>query len=99
MSFQQYLNHLRSKPPHVHSRIAFGTAFAVTAVIFAFWASSFTVSGTHSKTTVASVVDKAGTPSESLLAGVGGFFSDLKDIIIKPKEITYGEVEVKGGKR
>ena len=99
MTFQQRLEYLRAKPKHIHNRIALATSFGITAVIFTFWASSFSITGTQAKTTVASAVSKAGTPSESLLAGVGGFFTDLKDIFIKPKKIQYAEVEVKGGER
>ena len=99
MTLEQRLAHLRAKPKHIHNRIAFGGAFGITALIFTFWASSFFITGTQPKATVADAVTRAGSPGQSLIAGVGGFFTDIKEIIFKPKKIQYAEVEVKGGER
>ena len=97
MSLQTTLERLRAKPEHVRTRIAFWSSFGLTAVIFAFWAASFSVTGTPTKA-VASAVEKAGAPGESLVASVGGFFGDIKEMIFGSKKIKYAEVEVSPGK-
>lgn len=102
MTFQAYLETLRAKPDHIRQRIAFWSAFGVTAVIFAFWVASLSFAGTSARTTVATAVDKAGSPSQSLIAGVGGFFGDIKDIFsgfFGSKKVTYGEIEVSPGNK
>jgi len=92
MTIQAYIQQLRSKPEHVRRRIAFWGSFGVTAVIFAFWLASFTASvvSPQSSTSVA----KISTPGQSLIAGVGGLFGDIKDMIFGTKKVTYAEVEI-----
>ena len=97
MSIQSTLENLRSKPEHVRSRIAFWTSFGVTAIIFVFWLSSFTAVRSSASDKVASVVEKAGTPSSSLVANVGDLFVDIKEIFLSPRKIEYAEVEVLPG--
>lgn len=99
MSFQTTLENLRTKPAHIRSRIAFWSSFGITAVIFMFWLASFSVTGSPAKGAIASAVDKAGSPTQSLLAGVGGFFLDVKEMIFGAKKIQYAEVEVSAGDR
>ena len=53
--------------------------------------------GSSAKTTVAQAVNKAGTPAQSLVASVGSFFYDIKDMIFGPKKINYATVEVSPG--
>lgn len=98
MSINSTLDNLRSKPEHVRSRIAFWSSFGITAVIFTFWLASFSITGTRATNIVADTIEKAGAPAESLLASVGGFFVDIKDMIFSSREIKYSEVEVSAGK-
>lgn len=98
MSLQTTLENLRAKPEHVRKRIAFWSSFGITAVIFMFWLASFSMTGTPS-TAIASAVEKAGSPGQSLIAGVGSFFMDIKDMIFGTKKIKYAEVEVTAGKK
>lgn len=98
MSFQSTLENLRAKPEHVRSHIAFWSSFGITAIIFAFWLGSFnTVNVLSGSDSLAAKVDKAGTPADSLVAGVGGLFDSLKERIFGPRTIKYAEVEVRAG--
>jgi len=97
MSIETYLENLRAKPEHIRRRFAFWTSLGFTAIIFLFWLSSFTAIGDNAKETVSKVVDKAGTPAQSLVASVGSFFVDIKDMIFGPKKIDYSAVEVSAG--
>ncbi len=99
MALQTHLENLRAKPEHVRKRYAFWSSFCITAIIFVFWLASFSVSGSTSNATVAQAVEKAGSPGSSLIAGVGNFFVDIKEMIFGAKKITYTEVEVSPGKK
>jgi len=100
MSVQSYLEHLRGKPEHVRSRIAFWSSLGITLVIFAFWAATFSISSTQTdRGTLAASSYRVKPPAESLIAGVGGFFTDITQIFFKPKEIKYAEVEVRAGEK
>lgn len=95
MSLQEHLDNLRSKPRHIRKQIAFWSSLAVTAMILAFWVGSFSGFGNKdSEKTVTTVVNKAGSPVQSLVASVGTAFGDLKDLIFGPRKITYSSVEV-----
>ena len=99
MSLQNTLEYLRAKPEHVRTRIAFWSSLGVTALIFAFWITTFSITGTQqTRGVIAAAVDKVGTPAESLIAGVGGFFVDIKEMIFGAKKIKYVEVEARAGK-
>lgn len=98
MSLQTTLENLRAKPEHVRSRIAFWSSLGITVVIFTFWAGSFSLTGTAPTAAIASAVDKAGTPGQSLLANVASFFVDIKEMVFGSKKIQYAEVEVSPGK-
>ena len=95
MTLQAYLEHLRGKPHHVRKQIAFWSSLGITAIIFAFWLASFTGSFNQPKS-VASAVS-ASTPGQSLIAGIGSVFGDIKDFIFTPKKVVY-TVEVSPGK-
>ena len=97
MSIETYIENLRAKPEHVRRRFALWSSFGFTAIIFLFWLASFTAIGSNAKATVAQAVEKAGTPAQSLIASVGSFFYDIKDMIFGPKKINYGTVEVSPG--
>ncbi|MFA6315563.1 MAG: hypothetical protein WC648_04325 [Candidatus Paceibacterota bacterium] len=97
MSLETYLEGLRAKPEHVKRRYAFWTSFAITALIFTFWLGSFFSIGTSSGGAVASVADKVGSPGGSMVAAVGSFASDIKDMIFGPKKIIYSSVEARPG--
>lgn len=97
MSFQSYLEKLRAKPDHEKKRFAFWTSFGFTMVVFMFWLASFTSNVGLSNSAVAVSVEKAGSPTESLIAGVGGFFGDIVNYFFSPKVIEYSELEVVAG--
>jgi hypothetical protein len=96
-SLQNHLENLRSKPEHVRKQIAFWSAFGITAMIFVFWIASFMGLGKSAGQAVSAAVEKAGTPAQSLTASVGGFFTDIKDLIFGSRKVTYSDVEVKPG--
>lgn len=98
MNLQSHLENLRAKPEHIRKRYAFWTSLGITVVIFAFWVASFSSWSATSTPAVAATVDKAGTPAQSMIAGVGSFFGDLKDMIFGAKKIKYTSVEVAPGK-
>lgn len=98
MALQSYLEALRAKPEQYRKRIAFWSSLGMTAVIFAFWLGSFSVAGFSAKVAVSNAVASAGSPSQSLVASVGSFFGDIKDIIFGPKKVIYSTVEVSPGK-
>lgn len=97
MSLQQHLETLRAKPEHIRKRVAFFSAFGITAIISVFWLSSFSSLG-GSPNAVAVAVNKAGTPAGSMLASVGSLFNDVKELLFGAKKITYSSVEVLPGK-
>jgi cell shape-determining protein MreC len=68
-------------------------------VIFAFWLSSFTSFNATPQKAIASAMDKVGSPGQSLIAGVGSFFADIKDLFFGSKKITYSEIEVGPGRK
>lgn len=98
MNFQAHLENLRGKPEHVRRRIAFWSSFGITAFIFALWLASFTSLGTQTSGEFASAMDSAGSPGQSLIAGVGGFFGDIRDLVFSPKKVEYKSVIVTPGK-
>ena len=95
MTIQAYIQQLSAKPEHVRRRIAFWSSFGFTAVIFAFWLASFTTSIVSSPDSVS--LTKINTPGQSLVAGVGGLFVDIKDMIFGTRKVRYAEVEVSPG--
>lgn len=99
MTLQNHLENLRAKPEHVRKRIAFWSSFGITAVIFMFWLGSFSVTNTIAQGSVATAVTKVDSPGSSLIAGVGNFFIDIKEMIFGAKKIQYSEVEIRAGKK
>ena len=101
MSLATYIEHLRAKPEHQRKRFAFWSSFGVTAVIAAFWLASFTGMdiGSGAGTAVSSAVAQAGTPAQSLVAGVGAFAGDIWSMIAGPKKVTYAQIEVLPGNK
>lgn len=98
MSLKDRLENLKSKPEHIKGRIAFAGAFSITAIIFVFWLGTVTTIGrTPSKSDVS--ISKVGTPVESLIAGVGSFFVDIRNMIFGAKKIQYSNIEVLPGKK
>lgn len=97
MAIQAHLETLRAKPLHVRKRFAFWTSFGITAIIFVFWLASFTSASTPAAGAVAKAVEKAGSPGSSLIAGVGSFFVDIKEMIFGTKKITYKEAIIAPG--
>ncbi len=99
MSLLSHIESLRAKPEHVRRSVAFWYSFGITAIIFSFWLASFSPIGYATKGVVAQAVSNAGTPAQSLIAGVGSFAGDIRDIIFGPKKITYSSVQVTPGNR
>lgn len=97
MSFDSYLEEMRAKPEHIRRRMAFGVSLAITAVIFVFWLGSMTSLGASSTGAIASAVEKAGSPGKTLVASIGSFVTDIKDIIFGPKKVIYSSIEVRPG--
>lgn len=99
MSLISHIENLRNKPEQVRRMAAFWYSFGITAVIFAIWLTSFTSLGTSTKATISDAVNRAGTPADSMVASVGEFFGDVKDIFFGPKKIKYAPVEAIPGSR
>ncbi len=98
MTLQSYLETLRAKPEGSKKQIAFWSSFGVTALIFVFWLSSFGTFGATPSSVVAAAVNKAGNPAQSLVASVGGFFGDIKDLFFGARKVTYTDIQVSPGK-
>jgi len=100
MSLQTYIESLREKPDHIRTRYAFLTSLGITAIIAAFWVGSFTQLGQSTQSQVATAISTSvGTPGQTLVASVGSFFNDIKEIIFGSKKVTYSSVEVSAGRR
>ncbi len=100
MNLEAHIDNLRSKPDHIKHRYAFWSAFGITAVIFLFWLSSLTSLGKSSQQdVVARSVDNAGTPVHSMVASVGTFFGDIKEMLFGAKKVTYSSVTATAGNR
>ena len=98
MGIQNHIENLKAKPEHVRRQAAFWYSFGITAIIFVFWIGSFSSIGSNTKTYVASAVNNAGAPAQSLMASVssfassiGSFFTDIKELIFSPKKVIYNE--------
>jgi hypothetical protein len=98
MSIHSHIEHLKTKPEHIKKQIAFWSAFGITFVIFAFWVASYTAAGKNAEQSVTHAVAQAGSPAQSLVASVGGFFGDIKDLMFKPRTVTYTDIQVTPGK-
>ena len=98
MSIQSHIENLKTKPEHIRKQIAFWSAFGITFVIFAFWVASYTTAGKNAEQSITQAVAQAGTPAQSLVASVGGFFGDIKDLVFKPRTVTYTDIVVTPGK-
>ncbi len=98
MSFATYIENLRAKPEHERKRFAFWSSLCFTAIIAAFWLASFTGINIGAESAVSSAVAKAGTPAQSLVAGVGAFGGDVWTMLTGPKKISYAEIQVSPGK-
>lgn len=98
MGLQANLENLRAKPEHIRKRIAFWSSFGITAIIFVFWLASFSYLPSKATGVVTQAVGRAGAPAQSLIASVGSFFVDIKDLVWSPKKVTYSNIEVVPGK-
>ena len=98
MNLNAHLENLRSKPENVRRRYAFLSSLGFTSIIFVFWIASFSIGGSAVNPSVASTVNKAGSPGQSMIAGVGAFFVDIKDMIFGPKKMVYSSIEIVPGK-
>ena len=94
MSFDNYFNKLVSKPDSYKKKYAFWVSLGVTVIIFTFWITSFDAKTFMNRPVLSESTTKTQTPAESLVAGVGTLFSDIKDLILTPKKIKYGELQV-----
>jgi hypothetical protein len=98
MSFQSSLANLRAQPEHVQKRYAFWASFVFTLIIAAFWARSFSPFMGSQSATVAEASQNLATPAQSMVASVGSFLSDIRDIVFGARKVTYSSVEVSPGK-
>lgn len=94
MSLNSHLENLRSKPEHIRHRIALGSSFGITLIIFAFWLGSFSATGPSTSSSVADTIDKINTPAQSLVAAAGSFFDSIRDKIFGAKKIEFSTVEI-----
>lgn len=95
MSNQNLLMRLRQKPEKTRHKIAFWSSFGITAIIFAFWMSTFNSTGISiSGDVISKTLDKANTPSKSLSAAVGSAFDDISNLIFGPKKVTFTSIQV-----
>lgn len=99
MSLQTHLENIRSKPDHIRKRYSLLISFGVTAIISVFWISSFEFVKSPDDQTLSAVVEKVGTPGQSLVASVGSFIVDIKDIVFGPKKVEYSSIEVLPGRK
>ena len=99
MNFQDYLEKLRSKPDHIRKRYSFFISFVITAIIFVFWISSFGLNSSDNSQNLAKTIDKAGSPGLSLVASVGSFLGDIKEIFFGAKKVQYSSIEVIPGRK
>ena len=97
MSAKNYIDSLRARPETIRKQIAFWASLGITVVIFLFWLASMTGVTSKASNAVAGVVEKAGSPAQSLVASIGGVFVDIKDMIFTPKKVTYSNIEVRAG--
>jgi hypothetical protein len=102
MSLRTYIEQAKTRPEAERKRLAFWWALGGTFVIFAFWLGSFSGFGlaggaSGASATVAKAVNSAGTPSQSLVAGVGAFAGDIWSMIAGPKKVAYSEIIVTPG--
>ncbi len=98
MSFTSHLERLREKPEHVRRRIAFWSSLGLTGLVFLFWFASITSIGSSAQGAIADAVDRAQTPAQSFVAGVGSIFGDIRNIFTPSKKVEYKPVEVYPGK-
>jgi len=96
-NIQTHLANLRAKPERVRHHIALWSATGITLIIFLFWLGGMTGATSQASDVVVQAVQNTGTPASSLVANVGSFFSDIKDLIFTPKKVTYSTVEVRPG--
>ena len=99
MSFQEHLENIRAKPDYIRKRFSFLVSFGITAIIFVFWLGSYGIFNNTANSAVATTVNKIGSPGQSLVASVGSFFTDIRDIIFGPKKVTYTSIEVLPGRK
>jgi hypothetical protein len=85
---KNYIEKLKAKPEEKKNQIAFLSALVITLIIIVFWYAGVTgLSKKMSDNLVSGVVESAGAPIDSLVASIGNVFTDLKDLIWKPKKI------------
>lgn len=109
MDIHAKLDELRAKPEHVRKQYAFWSAFAMTAVVFTVWLTSFSTFAIvpHSSPSnvaaagagVPAIRSTGPSPASSFVAAVGSFFVDVKNIVFTPRTVVYSQVEIKPGKR
>ncbi len=99
MNISSYIEHLKTKPEYIRRRIALWSSLGLTALVFMFWFASITTIGSSAQGAIADAVDRAESPAQSFVAGVGSIFDDIKDIFIKPKKVEYQPVQVLPGSK
>lgn len=99
MSLSSFIQKVGDKPLHIRKAYSLSISFFITALIFGFWISSFSFIRDPSDRVLASVMEQVDSPGKSLLASVGSFANDLKDLVFGPKKVEYSTIEVKPGRK
>lgn len=99
MSLISHIENLRARPEHVRRRVAFWYSFGATALIFVLWLAAFGPVRQNTQSTIANAVKDTSTPAQSLIAGVGSLFGDVRDVIWTPKQVKYADVELLPGNK
>lgn len=91
---------MRNKPEHTRKSIAFWSSFVLTALIAVFWLTSFSLGGNDAKSkTISDISKTTNTPVKTLIAGVGIIFDDIRNLIMTPRKIQYGQIKASSGKK
>ncbi len=91
-----YIENLKTKPPHIRKRFALLVSSGFTLLIFAGWVMSYTV---QPQAIVAQGKAKIEAPVSSLTASAIDVFKDIKRIFSSSNEVEYSSnaLEVVGG--
>jgi len=91
-----YIENLKTKPPHVRKRFAFLVSSGFTFIIFAGWIASYMI---HPQAIVAQGKAKIEAPVSSVTASVIGAFNDVKNLFSGSNKVEYSSdaFEIVGG--
>ncbi len=92
---------MRTKPEHIRKQYAFGVSFAITAVIFTVWFTTFGARNASLSDSGMKTNPPLSALAGSMTAGVGDAFTYVKDLFTGGNKAEYVQdnVEVIAGKR